>query len=115
MAGLPPDGTFAMEQALAGYVRAVAAELGVPAEATGFELSDTATAYLGLTARDQDHPGRDLMLVWTRRDGWYVAVETAPTEPPVVLGHLGGPDTMPGPKAVARFVADVLEGPALRP
>jgi len=104
------DSATALRQGLAGYVRAVATVVGVPPEATGFEVSDTVTAYLGLAQRWALRPGRDLMLVWSERDGWYVAVETAPAEPPVVVDFLGGVDVVPAPQAVAWFVADVISG-----
>ncbi|HEV2781614.1 MAG TPA: DUF6292 family protein [Actinophytocola sp.] len=109
--------TLSLERELARYVRAVAAAVGVPAEATGFEISDTVTAYLGLAQHCAQCPGRDLMLVWGDRVGWFVAVETDPGEPPFVVGYLGGDDVVPVPDTVARFVADVLDGrPArLRP
>jgi hypothetical protein len=104
------DGAFVLERGLAGYVRAVAAALRVSEEATGFEISDTVTAYLALTERYPDCPGRDLMLVWGERDGWLVAVETQPTEPPVVVGYLGNADILPSPGTVAGFVAGLLGG-----
>ncbi|MFL6142316.1 MAG: DUF6292 family protein [Labedaea sp.] len=104
------EGAFALERGLAGYVRAVAAELRVSEEATGFEISDTVTAYLGLTERNPDCPGRDLMLVWNQRDGWLVAVETRPAEQPLVVGYLGTADILPSPDRVAGFVAGVLGG-----
>ncbi|WP_433273004.1 DUF6292 family protein [Actinosynnema sp. CS-041913] len=90
---------------LAGYVRAVAAQVGVPTEGTEYEVSDTATAYLALA----EGTGRDLMLLWSETHGWSIAVETAPAEPPVVLAHLGVP-VVPPPRTVARFVKDVLAG-----
>ena len=99
----------ALAEGLAGYVRAVAAALNVGAEATAFEVSDTATAYLALSVRSTAHPGRDLMLVWTERYGWALSVETAPTEPPAVLACLG-PDVVPGPVEVVGFVTGVLAG-----
>ena len=102
-------GSPALSQSLAVYVRQVAAAIGVPLDAIGYEVSDTATAYLGLTARSPSHAGRDLMLVWDERLGWYVGVETHPGEPPHVLGYLGG-DTVPPPAAVARFAAEAVDG-----
>jgi hypothetical protein len=99
--------TTTLGQGLAGYVRAVAEEVGVPTEGTGYEVSDTVTAYLGLSGR---WAGRDLMLVWSERHGWSIAVETEPTEPPVVVAHLGGGDPVPVPAVVGRFVADVEAG-----
>jgi hypothetical protein len=107
------DSATALRQGLSGYVRAVAAAVGVPAEATGFEVSDTVTAYLGLAQRWALRPGRDLMLVWTERLGWYVAVETGPAERPVVVDYLGGADIVPAPQAVAWFVTDVISGQRL--
>jgi hypothetical protein len=103
---------------LAGYVRAVATELGVTIEATGYEISDTVTVYIGLTERCSGDADHDLMLVWTERRGWYVAAETNPTEPALVLGYFGDADLVPSPVAVARFVSDVLAGrhpPGARP
>jgi hypothetical protein len=112
MLGLDADADSAasLRRGLAGYVRAVASAVGVPAEATGFEVSDTATAYLGLAQRWRLRPGRDLMLVWTERDGWSVAVETGPAESAVVVDYLGGDDVVPAPATVAVFVTDVIIG-----
>ncbi|HEV7652666.1 MAG TPA: DUF6292 family protein [Actinophytocola sp.] len=98
-----------LSRSLAGYVRQVAAAVGVPTEAIGYEVSDTATAYLGLAERMPDHADRDLMLVWDERLGWYLGVETNPHETPVVLCYLGG-DAVPSPAAVARFVTDAVAG-----
>jgi hypothetical protein len=102
--------TWLLEHGLAGYIEAVAAAVGVPVEATGFEISDTVTAYLGLAQGWSKRPGRDLMLVWDERQGWLIAVETNPAERPVVVAHLGGVDIIPLPRVVARFVSDVLGG-----
>lgn len=108
--GLDDAGTAALGPRLAAYVRQVAGAVGVSAEATGYEVSDTATAYLGLNVRWFARPGRDLMLVWDEHLGWSIGVETAPEEPPVVVAYLGGRDAVPTPGAVARFVADAVEG-----
>lgn len=105
-----PDGTARLRAGLAAYVEAVARALGVPPEATGFEISDTVTAYLGLSQRWVLRPSRDMMLVWTAAHGWSVAVETVPTERPAVLGYLGGDDVVPAPHTVVRFVTGVLGG-----
>jgi hypothetical protein len=103
------DSTVALSRGLAGYVRAVAKALELPTEGTSFEISDTATAYLGLAASWAQHPGRDLMLIWTEHDGWSLAVETRPTEHVLVIGHLDD-DLLPPPSAVARFVTGTLTG-----
>lgn len=108
--GLDDAGTAALGPRLAAYVRQVARAVGVSAEATGYEVSDTATAYLGLNVRWFARPGRDLMLVWDERLGWSIGVETPPGDPQVVVAYLGGRDAVPTPGAVARFVTDAVEG-----
>lgn len=105
------DGAATLRGGLAGYVRAVASAVGVPFEATEFEISDTATAYLALNVRWILRPSRDLMLLWDELHGWSVAVETTPGESSVVLGYFGGDDVVPAPQAVARFVAVLINGP----
>lgn len=86
--------------------------VGVPADATWFEVSDTATAYVGLTTRWSGRSGDDLMLVWNEQSGWAVAVEPAPGDALVVLAYFAGTDVVPAPTAVARFVSDVVaDGP----
>jgi hypothetical protein len=97
---------------LAVYVQRVAAAVGVPADATGHEVTDTATAYLALDERCAAHPDHDLMLVWDERLGWYIAVETTPSEPPEVVAYLTG-DAVPTPTTVARFVTDTTSGHSL--
>lgn len=103
------DVTQALLRGLAGYVRAVARELDLPAEGTSFEISDTATAYLGLVTRWGPRPGRDLMLIWSEHAGWSIAVETTPTEPPLVVAEFGD-NPLPLPRALARFVTTTLAG-----
>jgi len=102
-------GVPALGHSLGRYVRQVAAAIGVPTDAVGYEVSDTATAYLGLTDRLPEHAGRDLMLVWDERLGWYVGIEPRPDEPPRVLCYLGG-DAVPSTATVARFVAETVAG-----
>lgn len=111
MASQPGEADTAVARGLAGYVGAVAGALNVSVEATGFEVSDTATAYLALAVRSPEHSDHDLMLVWTERHGWALAVETAPSEQPAVLAHLGA-DPVPPPHDVARFVTGALAEPA---
>ena len=94
---------------LASYVRHVADAIGVPADATGHEVTDTATAYLALEGRSPAHPDHDLMLIWDERLGWYIAVETTPAEPPEVMTYLDG-DIVPPPGTVAQFVTDTGNG-----
>ncbi|MGK4593747.1 DUF6292 family protein [Amycolatopsis japonica] len=105
----PEPDARTLERALGAYVRAVAAAVGVPDESTTVEISDTATAYLGLPRRWPGRPGHDVMLVWNERRGWSLAVETDPGAAPIVLAHHGD-DVVPAPDAVARFVADTAVG-----
>ncbi|GAA4530030.1 hypothetical protein GCM10023192_17790 [Amycolatopsis samaneae] len=101
------DETLVLARALKGYVRAVADVVGVAPDGTTCEVTDTATAYLALASRRPEYADRDLMLVWSERQGWVVSVETRPAESAIVLSRLGG-DTVPSPEAVARFVGDVV-------
>ncbi|GAA1197960.1 DUF6292 family protein [Prauserella alba] len=103
------DSTPALRRGLDGYIRAVADELDVPAESMSFEISDTATAYLGLSTRWPSWPGHDLMLIWDERTGWSVAVETTPAERAVVIARLGG-EPVPSPRAVSHWVASTFTG-----
>lgn len=106
-AGVPVDDLYLLAQALEDYVRAVSDAIGVPHEGTTCEVTDTVTAYLALACRRPEHPGHDLMLVWSERQGWAVSVETDPADPPVTLARLGG-DMVPHPDTVARFVTETI-------
>ncbi|WP_199730277.1 DUF6292 family protein [Amycolatopsis panacis] len=98
-----------LETALAGYVRQVAEQVGVPLDAVTHEVTDTATAYLGLTSGTADRPHRDLMLVWDERLGWSVAIEPRGNDQPPEICHLRD-HIAPPPGTVAQFVTDVLDG-----
>jgi hypothetical protein len=98
-----------LDRRLAVYVHHVAAAIGVPAEATGHEVTDTATAYVALDQRCATHPDHDLMLVWDERLGWYIALETTRAETSDVVAYLDG-NAVPAPSVVAQFVADTLGG-----
>ncbi|MEV4731337.1 DUF6292 family protein [Saccharopolyspora sp. NPDC049426] len=106
----PSETAWALERGLDGYVQAVAAALEVPIEATSFEISDTATAYLGLAHRAAERPREDLMLVWSEQQGWSVMAETDPAEAPKMIAEFGSYDRVPEPRTVARFARDVMSG-----
>lgn len=105
----PATQPLTLNRVLAVYIHQVATAIGVPAEATGYEVSDTATAYLGLDLRCTTRPDHDLMLVWDERLGWYVGVETTPAEAPAIIAYLDG-DIVPSPADIARFVTDAAAG-----
>jgi hypothetical protein len=107
------DGLRTLALALQTYVHAVADAVGVPHDATMCEVTDTVTAYLALSQRRPEQPEQDLMLVWSERQGWAVAVETKPAESPVLLARLGE-DPVPHPETVARFVTDSIANPGGR-
>ncbi len=96
-----------LSRRLADYVHQVAAAIGVSADGISHEVTDTATAYIPLDQRSASQPGHDLMLVWDERLGWYIAAETIPAEPPVVMAYLAG-ELVPPPAAVARFAEDIV-------
>ncbi|RLK58997.1 DUF6292 family protein [Actinokineospora cianjurensis] len=102
----PTEIAHALASALGGYVRTVAAALGVPAEGVTCEVTDTVTAYVALGHRATAYPDRDVMLVWDAR-GWSVSVETDPAERPIVLSAASG-DLVPDPAEVAGFVSVAL-------
>jgi hypothetical protein len=103
-----PNGLTA--RGLAGYVRAVAAELGLPPEATYHEIDERpAAAYVALDRRAPRFPHQDMALVWDEENGWAAVIETDPARKPIVLGYLGG-DVLPPPIAVATFVNNVVAG-----
>ncbi|WP_409179647.1 DUF6292 family protein [Amycolatopsis sp. VS8301801F10] len=108
---LKPAGAAApsLDSALAGYLRQVAEEVGVPLDAVTHEVTDTATAYLGLSSGTAEHPRRDLMLVWDERLGWSVAIEPRGDDRSPVLCRLRG-HVAPPAGTVAQFVAGVLGG-----
>lgn len=108
--GTSSETAWALGRGLDGYVQAVAAELEVPVEGTSSEISDTATAYLGLADRSAERPGQDLMLVWSEQQGWSVVVETDPAEASRVIAEFGSDDRVPEPLTVARFARDVMAG-----
>jgi hypothetical protein len=105
-----PDLNRALERGLDGYVREVAAAVGIPAEGTTVEISDTATAYVGLSRPWPGQSHRDVMLVWSEQRGWSIAVETRPTESPVVVARWADDALVPLPDAVAQFVTDAATG-----
>ncbi|MFD2420762.1 DUF6292 family protein [Amycolatopsis pigmentata] len=104
-----PERRTIAERALAGYAGAVADELDLPRDAVLAEVSDTAAVYLPLARRCVRYPGRDLMLVWSGRRGWSVALESTPRRPLEVIAYFGDEERFPQPHAVASFVEAALD------
>ncbi|GAA3580742.1 hypothetical protein GCM10022222_76810 [Amycolatopsis ultiminotia] len=104
------DDPQSLRRALVAYVHEVAASVGVSVACTSCEVADTVTAYVALNGRSPRFPGRDLMLLWSARQGWTLSVETAPAESPLVVARLGG-DLTPVPDRVRRFVTETLGAP----
>jgi hypothetical protein len=98
------------ENALRRCVAEVAIGLGVGAEGTSFELADRATMYLALDQRLRQFPGRDVAVVWDERRGWAVGVENRSGDDELVMVAWYGPDLLPAPEEVVRFVRRVLAG-----
>lgn len=103
MLSTKPEPRSEAEQALAAYVLAVADVVGVQRTAALWEVADEASAYLPLPGRD------DLMLVWSARTGWSVAVEPRSGERTSVLARFGEP-VLPEPRLVAEFATAATDG-----
>jgi len=95
-------------QGLRGYLSAVTSALGIGLESCTVDLDLPASAYVALDMRLDRFPGRDLALIWNERHGWSVAVETHRGGDLVVLSYLGGPEVVPAPRQVTKFLAAVL-------
>nr|ADR01092.1 Noc2 [Nocardia sp. ATCC 202099] len=98
----------AVERNLGEYVAAVGDAVGAGPAASAVDLGPPVSVYLAV---DQRIAGRDAALLWSERHGWSVATESHPAL--TVLGYLG-PDLLPPPNAVARFLADAVRGLPLR-
>jgi hypothetical protein len=95
------------EQGLRSYVGRVAAGLGLDSAGMWCEVADEAAAYVALEQRLASRPARDVALVWDDRRGWAVGVETRSGEDLLVVAWYG-PELLPSPEEVVRFVRNVL-------
>ena len=94
---------------LRGYVRLVTEELGLAGESSYVQAERPAGAYLALDGRLPGYPDRDVALLWDEENGWSAAVETHSGEDVLVQARFG-PDVVPPPEAVARWVRGVFRG-----
>ncbi|MGX7827967.1 DUF6292 family protein [Actinokineospora sp. 24-640] len=106
---IPTGADLVLEQGLRGYLAAVGARLGVGLESCAVDLGPPLSAYLALDHRLPGHPDRDTALLWDERHGWSAAVETHSGEDLIVVAYLG-PDPVPHPDTVARFVTALRGG-----
>ncbi|MFE9750475.1 DUF6292 family protein [Saccharothrix saharensis] len=99
----------ALTWGLRGYVRRVTEELGLTGECSYVQAERPAGAYLALDGRLPGFPDRDVALLWDEERGWSAAVETHSGEDVLVQAHFG-PDVVPPPQAVARWVRALFRG-----
>ncbi|MFJ6673895.1 DUF6292 family protein [Actinosynnema sp. NPDC091369] len=103
----------ALTWGLRGYVRRVTEELGLTGECSYVQAEWPAGAYLALDGRLPGFPDRDVALLWDEERGWAAAVETHSGEDVLVQARFG-PDVVPPPRAVARWVRGLLDGERTR-
>ncbi|MEU4768402.1 DUF6292 family protein [Actinosynnema sp. NPDC023794] len=99
----------ALTWGLRGYVRLVTEELGLTGECSYVHADRPAGAYLALDGRLPGFPERDVALLWDEEHGWSAAVETHSGEDVIVQARFG-PDVVPPPSAVARWVRGLFRG-----
>lgn len=99
----------AVWQGLRNYVRRVSEAIGLSGECSYVQSEPPAGAYLALDGRLPGIPNRDVALLWDERHGWSAAIETHSGEDLIVQAHFG-PDPLPSPKAVARWVDGLFRG-----
>jgi hypothetical protein len=117
--GFGRDVEYHFARGLRAYLARVARAVGVGFESCSLDLDVPASGYVALDRVLPDLPGHDLALIWDEVHGWSAVVEPAGGGAAKLLAYLGGPDVLPPPRAVARFlevlrVAGPLPG-AFRP
>ncbi|HWD06251.1 MAG TPA: DUF6292 family protein [Amycolatopsis sp.] len=103
-----PEFPSTAERDLAAYFGAVARALGLPEADTGCEVTDVTCGHVFLSGLADDHPARDLLLIWDEGRGWQLARESDAGTLHVVATLPDGP--RPTPVAVAAFVARTRPG-----
>ncbi|XVS60840.1 DUF6292 family protein [Actinosynnema sp. CA-299493] len=94
---------------LRGYVRRVTEELGLSGECSYVQAERPAGAYLALDGRLPGAPDRDVALLWDEEHGWSAAIETHSGEDVLVQARFG-PELLPPPRVVARWVRGLFRG-----
>lgn len=111
---MEPEFDDALTWGLRGYVRRVTEELGLTGDCSHVQAERPAVAYLALDGRLPGFPDRDVALLWDEERGWVAAVETHSGEDVLVQAHFG-PDVVPPPSAVARWVDGLFRGERAAP
>lgn len=106
------DIEYHFARGLRAYLARVARAVGVGFESCSLDLDVPTSGYVALDRALPDQPGHDLALIWDEVHGWSVAVEPAGGGAPEVRAYLGGPEVLPSPRAVARFL-DLLRSAGL--
>jgi hypothetical protein len=104
------DVEYQFDRGLCAYFARVAAAVGVGFESCSFDLDVPSSGYLALDRSRDDLPRHEVALVWDEVHGWAVVVEPAGGGATQVFAYLGGPDILPPPGEVARFLAAVRGG-----
>ncbi|WP_158883144.1 DUF6292 family protein [Amycolatopsis anabasis] len=104
------DAEFRFDRGFRAYLGHVAAALGIGLESCTIDLDIPVSAYLALDWRVDRFPERDLALLWDEQHGWSAAIETHSGEDLIVLAYLGGPDVLPDPGRVVRFLTALRTG-----
>ncbi|MET8998821.1 DUF6292 family protein [Amycolatopsis sp. Hca4] len=98
--GFGRDVEYHFARGLRAYLARVARAVGVGFESCSLDLDVPASGYVALDRTLADH---DLALIWDEVHGWSVVAEPAGGAPKL-LAYLGGPEVLPAPRAVARFL-----------
>jgi hypothetical protein len=109
------DIEYHFARGLRAYLARVARALGVGFESCSLDLDVPTSGYLALDRALAGRPGHDLALIWDEVHGWSAVAESATGDGPEVLAYLGGPEVVPPPRAVARFVELLPVGGPSRP
>lgn len=83
------------------YALRVTRELGLSGESSCIDREKPLRVYIAVDGTLPGHPDQDVALLWTRNDGWAIAVEDGAEL--TVVSHLGGA-VEPPPRTVARWV-----------
>jgi hypothetical protein len=107
----PPDqdGEIGTVRGLHGYVRQVAAALGLSGDCYYVENAPPRSAYLALEGRLPGCPDQHVALLWDECHGWALVTETEAAAELVPRGYFGE-SVLPCPGRVAEFSVEIFTG-----